>query len=147
MIPISQQVQICDAARCLHCPRVDPRTLGSLSNRVILVSNLIWCAIWLALYAGIRVVSAVGMKPPHDGRSRVRPPRASRGPDRPQRTYGNGLAHVPAGTRLPLFALPPRHTLIVSSRSPWWFCRGLLFQQPSVLTRYRALRSALQRPW
>jgi len=26
---------------------------------------------WLALYAGIRVASAVGMKPPHDGRSRV----------------------------------------------------------------------------
>ncbi len=32
-----------------------------------------------ALYAGIRVVSAVGMQPPHDGRSKVWPPRVLRG--------------------------------------------------------------------
>jgi hypothetical protein len=44
---------------------------GSLSNRTLLVNNLLD----LALYAGNKVVSAVGMKPPHDGRSRVRPPR------------------------------------------------------------------------
>ena len=48
--------------------------LGSLSNRALLVNNLLD----LALYAGNRVVSAVGMKPPHDGRSRVRPPKVSR---------------------------------------------------------------------
>src|SRR6516164_8242491 len=42
-----------------------------LSNRTLLVNNLLD----LALYAGNRVVSAVGMKPPHDGRSRVRPPK------------------------------------------------------------------------
>jgi len=48
--------------------------LGSLSNRTLLVNNLFD----VALYAGIRVVSAVGMKSPHDGRSRVRPPRVSR---------------------------------------------------------------------
>src|SRR5215831_14213361 len=47
------------------------RKLGSLSNRTLLVNNLLD----LALYAGNRVVSAVGMKPPHDGRSRVRPPK------------------------------------------------------------------------
>jgi len=41
-----------------------------LSNRASLVNNLFD----VVLYAGIRVVSAVGMKPPHDGRSRVRPP-------------------------------------------------------------------------
>src|SRR5262249_60160569 len=45
--------------------------LASLSNRTLLVNNLLD----LALYAGNRVVSAVGMKPPHDGRSRVRPPK------------------------------------------------------------------------
>ena len=45
--------------------------LASLSNRGLLVNNLLD----LALYAGNRVVSAVGMKPPHDGRSRVRPPK------------------------------------------------------------------------
>src|SRR6516164_1909361 len=45
--------------------------LGSLSNRTLLVNNLLD----LALYAGNRVVSAVGTKPPHDGRSRVRPPK------------------------------------------------------------------------
>src|SRR6516225_3099940 len=44
---------------------------ASLSNRTLLVNNLLD----LALYAGNRVVSAVGMKPPHDGRSRVRPPK------------------------------------------------------------------------
>jgi len=43
----------------------------SLSNRTLLVNNFLD----LALYAGNRVVSAVGMKPPHDGRSRVRPPK------------------------------------------------------------------------
>src|SRR6516165_2106567 len=48
--------------------------LGTLSNRRLLVNNLLD----LALYAGNRVVSAVGMKPPHDGRSRVRPPKVSR---------------------------------------------------------------------
>ena len=47
--------------------------MGSLSNRALLVNNLLD----LALYARIRVVSAVGMKPPHDGRSRVRPPKVS----------------------------------------------------------------------
>jgi hypothetical protein len=35
-------------------------------------------------------------------------------------------------------------TLIVSSRSPWRFCRGLLSRQPSALTRWQAQRSALQ---
>jgi hypothetical protein len=49
--------------------------LGSLSNRALLVNDLGWYAHPSVLYAGIRVVSAVGMKPPHDGRSRVRPPR------------------------------------------------------------------------
>jgi hypothetical protein len=44
---------------------------GSLSYRALLVNSILD----LALYAGIRVVSAVGMKPPHDGRSRVRPPK------------------------------------------------------------------------
>jgi len=53
--------------------RVDIK-LGLLSNRALLVNNLLD----LALYAGNRVVSAVGMKPPHDGRSRVRPPKVSR---------------------------------------------------------------------
>src|SRR6516162_738183 len=48
--------------------------LDSLSNRRLLVNNLLD----LALYAGNRVVSAVGMKPPHDGRSRVGPPKVSR---------------------------------------------------------------------
>src|SRR5215471_11113862 len=48
--------------------------MGLLSNRALLVNNLLD----LALYAGNRVVSAVGMKPPHDGRSRVRPPKVSR---------------------------------------------------------------------
>ena len=48
--------------------------LGSLSNRALLVNNLID----LALCAGNRVVSAVGAKPPHDGRSRVRPPKVLR---------------------------------------------------------------------
>jgi hypothetical protein len=48
--------------------------LGSLSNRALLVNGFFG----LALYAGNRVVSAVGMKPPHDGRSRVRPPKVSR---------------------------------------------------------------------
>jgi hypothetical protein len=43
--------------------------LGSLSNRALLVNDL------FDVYAGSRVVSAVGAKPPHDGRSRVRPPR------------------------------------------------------------------------
>jgi hypothetical protein len=47
--------------------------MGSLSNRAPLVNNLFS----LALYAGIRVVSAVGMTPPHDERSRVRPPTVS----------------------------------------------------------------------
>src|SRR5262249_2545768 len=47
--------------------------LGSLSNRASLVNNLLS----LELYAGIRVVSAVGMTPPQDGRSRVRPPTVS----------------------------------------------------------------------
>jgi hypothetical protein len=47
--------------------------LGSLSNRAALVNNLFS----LLPYAGIRVVSAVGMTPPHDGRSRVRPPTVS----------------------------------------------------------------------
>jgi hypothetical protein len=42
--------------------------LGSLSNRALLVNDVFD----VALYAGSRVVSAVGMKPPHDGRSRVR---------------------------------------------------------------------------
>jgi hypothetical protein len=46
-----------------------PSKLGSLSNRALLVNN----RLDLALYAGNRVVSAVSMKPPHDGRSRVRP--------------------------------------------------------------------------
>jgi len=41
--------------------------MGSLSNRTLLVNNLFD----LALYAGNRVVSAVGMKPPHDGCSRM----------------------------------------------------------------------------
>ena len=44
--------------------------MDSLSNRASLVNNLLS----LELYAGIRVVSAVGMTPPHDGLSRVRPP-------------------------------------------------------------------------
>ena len=44
--------------------------MGSLSNRASLVNNLLS----LELYAGIRVVFAVGMTPPHDGLSRVRPP-------------------------------------------------------------------------
>src|SRR5262249_47669517 len=43
--------------------------LGSLSNRASLVNDLL-----AAVYAGIRVVSAVGVKPPHDGRARVRLP-------------------------------------------------------------------------
>src|SRR5215831_3748639 len=47
------------------------RKLGSLSNRTLLVNNLFD----LALYAGNRVVSAVGMKPPHDGCSRMWPPK------------------------------------------------------------------------
>ncbi len=50
------------------------------------------------LYVGIRVVSAVGMEPPHDGRSRGGLPGFRARSDRPQRSYGNGLAHVPAGT-------------------------------------------------
>jgi hypothetical protein len=66
--------------------------MGSLSNRTLLVNNFLD----LALYAGNRVVSAVGMKPPpFEG------PASQgfvRGPDRPQRTHENGLAHVPAGT-------------------------------------------------
>src|SRR6266568_4831559 len=45
--------------------------LALLSNCALLVNDLFD----LALYAGSRVVSAVGIKPPHDGRSRVRPPR------------------------------------------------------------------------
>src|SRR6266700_2163591 len=48
--------------------------LASLSNRALLVNNLFD----VALYAGSRVVSAVGTKPPHDGRSRVRPPKVLR---------------------------------------------------------------------
>ncbi len=48
-----------------------PTKLGSLSNRALLVNGLLD----LTLYAGNRVVSAVGMEPPHDGRSRVRPPK------------------------------------------------------------------------
>src|SRR6516164_11807217 len=44
--------------------------MGSLSNRASLVNN----PLSLELYAGIRVVPAVGMTPPHDGLSRVRPP-------------------------------------------------------------------------
>ena len=47
--------------------------LGSLSNRGPLVNDLFD----VALYARSRVVSAVGMTPPHDGRSRVRPPTVS----------------------------------------------------------------------
>ena len=47
--------------------------LGALSNRALLVNSLVD----LTLYAGNRVVSAVGMKSPHDGRSRVRPPTVS----------------------------------------------------------------------
>src|SRR6516165_3697486 len=61
-----------------HSPCVgDPRALPSiklgslLSNRTLLVNNLLD----LALYAGNRVVSAVGMKPPHDGCSRMWPPK------------------------------------------------------------------------
>lgn len=46
--------------------------MASLSNRAVLVNDI------FGPCAGIRVVSAVGMKPPHDGRSRVRPPRVSR---------------------------------------------------------------------
>ena len=52
--------------------------LASLSNRTPPVNDLGWYAHPSVLYAGIRVVSAVGMEPPHDGRSRVRPPRVSR---------------------------------------------------------------------
>ena len=61
------------SARCPLLTQSGRRSakLGSLSNRALLVNNLLD----LALYAGIRVVSAVGMKPPHDGRSRVRPPK------------------------------------------------------------------------
>src|SRR5215469_15398311 len=44
--------------------------MGPLSNRATLVNNLLS----LELYAGIRVVSAVGMTTPHDGLSRVWPP-------------------------------------------------------------------------
>ena len=50
-----------------------PMNLGLLSNRAPLVNN----RFSLPLYAGIRVVSAVGMTPPLDGRSRVRPPTVS----------------------------------------------------------------------
>jgi hypothetical protein len=46
--------------------------LASLSNRAVLVNDI------FGPCAGIRVVSAVGTKPPHDGRSRVRPPRVLR---------------------------------------------------------------------
>jgi hypothetical protein len=46
-----------------------------LSNRALLVNDLGWYAHPSVVYAGSRVVSVVGMKPPHDGRSRVRPPR------------------------------------------------------------------------
>jgi len=60
---------------CVPPLLIAPRPkLGSLSNRTLLVNNLLD----LALYAGNRVVSAVGMEPPHDGRSRVRPPKVSR---------------------------------------------------------------------
>ena len=61
------------------CPRVPLSIkLASLSNRALPVNDLGWYAHPSVLYAGIRVVSAVGMEPPHDGRSRVRPPRVSR---------------------------------------------------------------------
>src|SRR6266581_2529903 len=45
--------------------------LALLSNCALLVNDLFD----VALYAGSRVVSAVGIKPPHDRRSGVRPPR------------------------------------------------------------------------
>jgi hypothetical protein len=47
--------------------------LAALSNRASLVNDL-FAAGWLP-DAGIRVVSAVGMKPPHDGCSKVWPPK------------------------------------------------------------------------
>ena len=47
--------------------------MDSLSNRALLVNNLLD----LALYAGNRVVSAVGMKPPHDAFGRERCPKPS----------------------------------------------------------------------
>jgi hypothetical protein len=62
------------ASLCILVATAAQPKLGSLSNRALLVNNLLD----LALYAGNRVVSAVGMKPPHDGRSRVRPPKVSR---------------------------------------------------------------------
>ncbi len=37
-------------------------------------------------------------------------------------------------------------TLIVSSRSPLWFCRGLSSRQPSALTRWQAQQIALRAP-
>jgi hypothetical protein len=48
--------------------------LGSLSNRALPVNDF-FDARRLMLDAGIRVVSAVGMKPPHDGCSRMWPPK------------------------------------------------------------------------
>ena len=62
---------LCTEPLCAKGPPLFPTKMGSLSNRTLLVNNLFD----LALHAGIRVVSAVGMKPPHDGRSRVRPPK------------------------------------------------------------------------
>jgi hypothetical protein len=53
------------------------RYLGSLSNRALLVNDAFLGDALLGLYAGIRVVSAVGTEPPHDGPSRVRPARVS----------------------------------------------------------------------
>ena len=52
--------------------------LASLSNRALRVNDFGWYVHSSVMYAGIRVVSAVGMKPPHDGRSRVWPPRVLR---------------------------------------------------------------------
>jgi hypothetical protein len=56
------------------CKRALSIKLASLSNRRLLVNDLFD----VALYARSRVVSAVGIAPPHDGRSRVRPPTVSR---------------------------------------------------------------------
>ena len=75
MSPISlyelNTCNLCHRVRLLPASLKRLSFLASLSNRTLLVNNLLD----LALYAGNRVVSAVGMKPPHDGRSRMWPPK------------------------------------------------------------------------
>ncbi len=80
--------------------------LGLLSNRASLV-NALFDANRLVSDAGIRVVSVVGINPPHDGRSRMRPSRVfARSPNQqtsqaPRRTPLSSARHnrVPARDR------------------------------------------------